>query len=100
MRDLDTTLAAIDAAVGCQRCGGPLGDLSPDFCGEGCQTAWHAARAKPLREAHEVIAGGWLRITPLPASPAQPDRAQSGPAGSQPFYIRGPVLLRVTGTAR
>lgn len=53
--DLDSTLAAIDAAIGCQRCAGPLGD-SPDrdFCGELCWTEWHAARV-----GAEVDTWGW-----------------------------------------
>lgn len=38
-------LDAIDAAIGCQQCGGPLGaSPSDDFCGEGCQRTWAAAR--------------------------------------------------------
>jgi len=36
-------LAAIDAAVGCQHCGGPLGDSpSDDFCSELCQATYAA----------------------------------------------------------
>jgi hypothetical protein len=35
----------IDAAVGCQQCGGPLGaSPSDDFCGEDCQSAWRRAQ--------------------------------------------------------
>ena len=46
---LDDTLAAIDAAVGCQQCGRPLdGSVSDDFDTEECQTAWHAARTSRL----------------------------------------------------
>jgi len=46
---LDDTLAAIDAAVGCQQCGRPLdGSVSDDFDTEECQTACHAARASRL----------------------------------------------------
>jgi hypothetical protein len=45
----DDILAAIDAAVGCQHCGGPLGDSpSDDFCSAAHQQAWHAARADEL----------------------------------------------------
>ncbi|HVL83357.1 MAG TPA: hypothetical protein VM367_03555 [Pseudonocardia sp.] len=41
--------AAIDAAVGCQHCGGPLGDSpSDDFCSADHQAAWHADRADEL----------------------------------------------------
>jgi uncharacterized protein DUF3631 len=46
--DLETTLAAIDQAVGgCQKCGRELGDdaPSPDFCSETCGTAWRVAQA-------------------------------------------------------
>lgn len=42
-------LATIDAAVGCQHCGGPLGDSpSDDFCGPDHQQAWHAERSDRL----------------------------------------------------
>jgi hypothetical protein len=42
-------LAAIDAALSCQHCGGPLGvSPSADFCSDGCQQAWHAARSDDL----------------------------------------------------
>lgn len=38
-------IAAIDEATGCQQCGKPLErSVSDDFCGEGCQQAWHANR--------------------------------------------------------
>ena len=46
---VDETLAAIDAAVGCQQCGKPLdGSVSDDFDTEECQAEWHAARASRL----------------------------------------------------
>ena len=46
---VEETLAAIDAAVGCQQCGKPLnGSVSDDFDSEECQAAWHAARASRL----------------------------------------------------
>lgn len=42
-------LDAIDTALGCQRCGRALdSSVSNDFCGEVCQTEWHARRAQPL----------------------------------------------------
>lgn len=42
-------LAAIDAAVGCQQCGGTFGQSpSDDFCDDACQKAWHAERAEQL----------------------------------------------------
>ncbi len=45
----EPTLAAIDAAVGCQQCARPLdGSVSDDFDSEDCQAAWHAARASRL----------------------------------------------------
>lgn len=38
-------ISAIDQATGCQQCGNPLErSVSDDFCGEGCQQAWHAKR--------------------------------------------------------
>jgi len=52
---VDETLAAINAAVGCQQCGRPLdGSVSDDFDTEGCQTAWHAARASRLPAGEPV----------------------------------------------
>ena len=53
---VDDTLAAIDAAVGCQQCGRPLdGSVSVDFDTEECQTAWHTARASRLGGAAPVL---------------------------------------------
>lgn len=41
-------ISAIDQATGCQQCGNPLEhSVSDDFCGEGCQQAWHASRVMP-----------------------------------------------------
>lgn len=42
-------VAELDAAIGCQQCGGSL-DNSPstDFCSPRCQAAWSAARVQPL----------------------------------------------------
>ena len=47
-------IAELDAAIGCQQCGGPL-DSSPsdDFCSPSCQTAWSAARTQPLTSYRE-----------------------------------------------
>jgi len=67
---VEETLAAIDAAVGCQQCGKPLnGSVSDDFDSEKCQTAWHAARASRLvdcepprvsfRIGSDVLQAGW-----------------------------------------
>jgi hypothetical protein len=57
MTDSPDIFAAIDAAVGCQQCTGPLGDSpSGDFCSDDCQTAWHTERADQLtgyREPYE-----------------------------------------------
>jgi hypothetical protein len=45
---------AIDRATGCQQCGKALGPSpSDDFCGEGCQHAWHAGR---VRDPHFAAA--------------------------------------------
>lgn len=42
MADLADTLAAIEAATGCQECEGPLGaSPSDEFCSEICQGNWH-----------------------------------------------------------
>jgi hypothetical protein len=49
-------LATIDAAIGCQHCGGPIGgSVSNDFCSEQHQAAWHAKRAEPLVDAMPPI---------------------------------------------
>ncbi len=42
-------LATLDAALGCQHCGGPLGDSpSPDFCSEEHSRAWLAEHVAPV----------------------------------------------------
>lgn len=42
-------IGEIDAAIGCQQCGGHLGaSPSNDFCSPRCQAAWSAARVQPL----------------------------------------------------
>lgn len=47
-------IAAIDAATGCQQCGGPLaGSPSDDFCCPEHQQAWHAARSQRLERYEE-----------------------------------------------
>ena len=53
--DLETTLAAIDQAVGgCQKCGRELGDDAPsrDFCSETCGTAWRDEQAGAVPVDH------------------------------------------------
>lgn len=47
-------IAELDAAIGCQQCGSPLGDSpSDDFCTPDCQAAWSAARTAPLASYSE-----------------------------------------------
>jgi hypothetical protein len=62
---LDTTVAAIDAATGCQHCGGPLGTSpSTDFCAEDCQTLWrrhHHADPATAAAAHALDEERWWR---------------------------------------
>lgn len=42
-------LDRLDAAIGCQQCGGPLGSSpSDDFCDDDCQARWHAQHADRL----------------------------------------------------
>lgn len=42
-------IAELDAAIGCQQCGQPLGNSpSNDFCAPECQSAWSAAHAEDL----------------------------------------------------
>lgn len=67
MTDMDSTLAAIDTALGpqqCAQCGGALdGSPSPDFCSEACQTVWRHNQTAPaqrtqqttVRPGHEVL---------------------------------------------
>lgn len=76
MTDLDTTLAAIDAAISCQHCTAALDEdsPSPDFCSQDCQTAWHATRAQPLVDYREPwwdialrgVGGDFARWRPPP----------------------------------
>lgn len=54
---LDDTLAAIDAATGCQWCQGPLGESpSQDFCSESHQMAWARQHAT---DAEAVLGREW-----------------------------------------
>jgi hypothetical protein len=54
-------LAAIDAAVGCQQCGGKLGNSpSDDFCDDECQQEWHAERSVELVGYREPWRQPWL----------------------------------------
>lgn len=49
-------IAELDAAIGCQQCGGPLGDSpSADFCNDDCQQVWAAARAQALSSYIEPV---------------------------------------------
>lgn len=42
-------ITAIDQAIGCHRCRGPLDNSPSDlFCSDWCQQAWHEARSAPL----------------------------------------------------
>lgn len=51
-------LAAIDEVLGCQHCGGPLGQSpSVDFCSDDCQRNWHAAGSTDLPDADGAPAG-------------------------------------------
>jgi Protein of unknown function (DUF3631) len=80
--DLDTTLAAIDHAVGCQKCGQSLAESpSGDFCSETCQAAWLAEQTAPepvdsgqrpdqdLAETAPSRPLGWLAPTPRELRP-------------------------------
>ncbi len=59
MSDMDI-LAAIDAAVGCQQCGGKLDEsVSDDFCGQDCQQAWAAQHTEPLTDYFEPWHRPW-----------------------------------------
>jgi hypothetical protein len=57
---LQDTLAAIDAATGCQWCQGSLGKSpSRDFCSQDCQEAWHASRTERLTGYREPWDRPW-----------------------------------------
>ena len=58
---------AIDHALGCHRCGGPLG-ASPDdlFCSEPCQEAWHQSQLIP---PHDFFRCGWTDGEVHPTTP-------------------------------
>lgn len=63
-------LDRIDQTLGCQQCGGDLGDSpSDDFCSEGCQQTWHAARADAQPE---YATGGAIATLPEGYRPADP----------------------------
>ncbi len=98
MSDMDI-LAAIDAAVGCQQCGGKLDEsVSDDFCGQECQEDWAAQHAEPLTDYFEP----WDRPWDFPGvgtEAAVSGRAQSVQAHR---YARGghlPLPSTVPGTA-
>lgn len=58
-------LAAIDAALCCQHCGGPFGvSPSADFCSDDCQQAWHAARSDELVGYREPDDQSWAEDPP------------------------------------
>lgn len=70
-------IAAIDEATGCQQCGKPLErSVSDDFCGEGCQQAWHAKRV------------GMTRLTELSQHAREGDRITAHPpSGAAQSYV-------------
>ncbi|WAL67114.1 hypothetical protein ORV05_04820 [Amycolatopsis cynarae] len=64
----------IERAIGCQHCGGPLGDSpSRDFCRQECQEDWRAERAEPLPFPSYLAGLDW---TPRMPEPPAVDTAQ------------------------
>lgn len=76
-------LEVIDQAVGgCHECGGTLQDSpSDDFCGDGCQQAWHAARADELVGYREP----WDRPEDFPPGVIPPEAFEDGMPALQPM---------------
>lgn len=70
---------AIDAAVGCHTCGGPMGDsVSDTFCRERCQKAWAAKRVGVDPE---------YPLRPVALTPCVPEIAPSEPRTSGPNLL-------------
>lgn len=64
MSESHDIVAAIDTAIGCQRCGGTLATSpSDDFCTDECQTAWHAELLRPLPVAVLLLAALWWGLS-------------------------------------
>lgn len=56
----------IDAAIGCQECGGGLDrSVSDDFCFEDCQFAWYQGRVEPFHEELEFLPIQWTGVDEL-----------------------------------
>lgn len=78
-------LDRLDAAIGCQQCGGPLGDSpSGDFCGPDCQTRWFGQHIDPLPwapDAARVYVGADHLAVPLdePGAGRTADDVRNGP---------------------
>jgi hypothetical protein len=89
-------LDAIDEAVGgCHECGGPLQDSpSDDFCGDGCQQAWHASRVDELVGYREP----WDRPEDFPPGVIPPEafEDEEPPIPSPPVLVSPLGLLQVT----
>lgn len=64
----DDIIAAIDAVVGCQTCGGPLGNSpDPHFCSELCHGVWATMQADPAlsADAPETPEDMWERLAKM-----------------------------------
>lgn len=81
----------LDAAIGCQQCGRPLGNSpSNDFCGEVCQEHWHVARAAYLpadEEPWELGPSGVIAAEALHHSAAVTAAAVESSAFPQRWFI-------------
>lgn len=73
MPDISSTLAAIDAVVGCHQCGGELGaSPSDDFCSEACSRLWKAGRVgvrtdglgEPILSEVDEVSAHWEHLHP------------------------------------
>jgi hypothetical protein len=74
----EVILSLIDSAVGCQECGGPLGESpSSDFCCEAHQQRWHAKRGEALVGSDDCGSADLVWSTPGHVHGFQP-RCPSG----------------------
>lgn len=93
MTTVDTTLSAIDQAIGgepeCVKCGRPLGgSVSDDFCSEDCQAAWRVDQAGPVPQAPPTTANEEVPET----APTQP-LGWLGPAPQDAYVRAGHEIL-------
>lgn len=96
-------LDRIDAAVGCQHCGGSLGSSpSDDFCSDRCQGDWHAARADELvgyREPWDIPGQGSIEFGAARMRPAPRPEDWRLPVMTSDLRLDTVMLVRAIATA-